>query len=235
MDPQEISEAAKKIAEQLGETGAGPREQIRRAFEVAGPETVQAALEEAQRIEASGGLMLKDGSRRRTPGGVFFYVLRQRVSREEWRRIQPEAPKAPAPPPPPPLQPLAWEERAELVQAALARPGTAGFARMTVVGRPLEVKPREGFVVATLEGGERLPPLPHGLPQVPSLRTIYKVAIADHQWRSLASALNNPEDMLVAEGFAFLNVKTGSVIVLAQRAMTKLAQRREKPLRRYSG
>jgi hypothetical protein len=235
MDPQELIEAAERVAEQLGETGTGPREQIRRAFEVVGPEAVQAALEEAQRIEAAGGLMLKDGSRRRTPGGVFFYVLRQRVSREEWHRIQPEAPKAPAPPQPPPPQPLAWEERAELVQAALARPGTAGFARLTVVGRPQEVKPREGFVVVSLEGGERVPPLPHGLPKVPSLRTTYKVAIADHQWRALAPALNNPEDVLIAEGFAFLNVKTGSVIVLAQRAMTKLAQRREKSLRRHGG
>lgn len=234
MDPQEFKEAAERIAEQLGENGAGPREQIRRAFEVVGPDVVQAALEEAQRIEAAGGLMLKDGSRRRTPGGVFFYVLRQRVDREQWLRIQPEAPKSATPPPPPP-GPLDWEERAELVKAALARPGTAGFSRLTVIGRPQEVKPREGFVIVSLEGGERLPPLPHGLPKVTNLRTTYKVAIADHQWRAVAPALNNPEDVLIAEGFAFLNAKTGSVIVLAQRAMTKFAQRREKSLRRHPG
>jgi hypothetical protein len=47
--------------------------------------------------------------------------------------------------------------------------------------------------------------------------------------------LNNPEDVLIAEGFAFLNAKTGSVIVLAQRAMTKFTQRREKALRRHAG
>ncbi len=229
-----MQETATRIAEQLGENGAGPREQIRRALEVVGPEAVQAALEEAQRIEAAGGLLLKDGSRRRTPGGVFFYVLRQRIDREQWLRIQPQAPKSATPPPPPP-GPLAWEERAELVAAALARPGSAGFARMTVIGRPQEVKTREGFVIVSLEGGERLPPLPHGIPTVTHLRTTYKVAIVDEQWRTLAPALNNPEDVLIAEGFAFLNAKTGSVIVLAQRAMTKLAQRREKALRRHAG
>lgn len=229
-----MNETAERIAEQLGENGAGPREQIRRAFEVAGPDVVQAALDEAQSIEAGGGLFLKDGSRRRTPGGVFFYILRQRVDREQWLRIQPEAPKSSTPPPPPP-GPLNWEERADLVQAALARPGTAGFARLTVIGRPQEVKPRDGFVIVSLEGGERLPPLPHGIPKVTSLRTTCKVAIVDHQWRPLAAALNNPDDVLIAEGFAFLNAKTGSVIVLAQRAMTKFAQRREKALRRHAG
>jgi hypothetical protein len=234
MDPQAMTETAERIAEQLGENGVGPREQIRRALEVAGPDVVQAALAEAQQIEASGGLMLKDSSRRRTPGGVFFYVLRQRVDREQWLRIQPEAPKSTTPPPPPP-GPLAWDERADLVKEVLAQPGSAGFARLTVIGRPQEVKPREGFVIISLEGGERLPPLPHGLPKVPALRTTYKVAIVDHQWRALASALNNPEDVLIAEGFAFLNAKTGSVIVLAQRAMTKFTQRREKALRRHTG
>ncbi len=59
------------IAEHLGETEPEPLQLLRKVVKKLGPEQALAFLEETQEIEAQGGLLLPDGSRRRTPGGVF--------------------------------------------------------------------------------------------------------------------------------------------------------------------
>ena len=38
-------------------------------------------------LQDAGGMMIADGSRRRTPGGVFFLLLKERVSREQYKSI----------------------------------------------------------------------------------------------------------------------------------------------------
>ena len=52
---------------------------------------------EALAIEAQGGLMLPDGSRRRTLGGVFFHLLRKGVTPAERRVIFPAQPSSRSP------------------------------------------------------------------------------------------------------------------------------------------
>lgn len=65
------------IAETLGETEWKPRTQIERIVEHLGADFAMTKLAEAEHVEAQGGMMLSDGSRRRTKGGVFFYLVRQ--------------------------------------------------------------------------------------------------------------------------------------------------------------
>src|SRR5262249_24957418 len=74
-DPAALQLAA-EIAEALGETEEQPRATILRVVERLGAETARAFLREAQAIEAVGGQWLGDGSRKRTPGGVFFRLVR---------------------------------------------------------------------------------------------------------------------------------------------------------------
>jgi hypothetical protein len=52
-----------------------------------GIEFAQAVAEEALAVEAEGGMMTLDGSRRRTPGGVFFYLARGRLSKPLRRKV----------------------------------------------------------------------------------------------------------------------------------------------------
>jgi hypothetical protein len=60
-------------------------QQLCRALYVLGQLRVLAALEAALTIEQEGGLLTRDGMRRRTPGGTFFYVLRAGLSsRQRW-------------------------------------------------------------------------------------------------------------------------------------------------------
>lgn len=79
---KEIQETAAKIAAQLGETEYVARKQIERIVYVCSIEFVQQALHDALQIEAEGGLLLPDGSRRHTPGGVFFRLVRERVDKK---------------------------------------------------------------------------------------------------------------------------------------------------------
>src|SRR3954451_14693464 len=72
-------DAATAIADQLGEAEVLPRRQIGRVVRALGQERARALLAETLAIEARGGLMLPDGSRRRPPGGVFFRLLRDQL------------------------------------------------------------------------------------------------------------------------------------------------------------
>src|SRR5918998_5283456 len=79
----DIAAVTRSIAQQLGETQRTPIQQIRRIVERLGPEAAQAVLQETQQVEANGGLMLPDGRRPRTPGGVYFQLVQGRLSDED--------------------------------------------------------------------------------------------------------------------------------------------------------
>src|SRR5919199_4240410 len=81
--PTDTRELVRTIAQQLGETQPGPINQIRRVVQRLGPEAALAFLQETQQIEAQGGRLLPAGSRRRTPGGVFFTLIKDRVSAKD--------------------------------------------------------------------------------------------------------------------------------------------------------
>jgi hypothetical protein len=85
------------LAAALGETAPTALGQLRRIVQTLGPERVRHVLAQAQAQEAAGGLMLPDGSRRRTPGGVFFRLVRDQSTPAQRRRIWRRSGKAPAP------------------------------------------------------------------------------------------------------------------------------------------
>src|SRR5262245_56391313 len=66
---------AATIADQLGEMKTEPRTLIRRLTRRLGPIAMTALLEAVWTIEREGGILLPDG-RRRTPGGVLFYLTK---------------------------------------------------------------------------------------------------------------------------------------------------------------
>ena len=52
-----------------------------------GVERTQEFLQKTLEIEAAGGQKTADGSRRRSPGGVFFYMVRTSLPQEERKQI----------------------------------------------------------------------------------------------------------------------------------------------------
>src|SRR5688500_1059640 len=71
------------ISKALGESDAGPVAQIQAVVDALGDETCLALLAETDRIEKAGGMERGDGKGRRSAGGVFFYLARQKLPKEQ--------------------------------------------------------------------------------------------------------------------------------------------------------
>jgi len=78
---------ADQLAEALGETDPIPKLQLNLIVEHLGAEFAEALLAEVQQIEVNGGMITANGKRRRTPGGVYFYLARQRATADQRRLI----------------------------------------------------------------------------------------------------------------------------------------------------
>ena len=210
------------IAAQLGETEQLPRRQLARALVTLGEERVRALVAEALAVEAQGGLMLPDGSRRRTLGGVFFQLLRKDITPAERRTIFPPHPASRSPAP---AAPFSWEDYAAALHE-LRQPGEATSVKITVIGRPAQTLERGPVMIVTLKS-ERAPALPKGLP-VPAQATAYALLIARKQWEKVAASLRQPEDLLIVEGYPTLDRRFEGITVLATRTTTKLLQQAER-------
>ncbi len=69
-----------EIIAELEETEKVPLRQIETIVRLCSPQFAQAILEETREIDADEGIMTSDSTRRRTKGGVFFYLARYRMS-----------------------------------------------------------------------------------------------------------------------------------------------------------
>jgi hypothetical protein len=132
-------DAVTTITESLKETDELPRRQIAEIVEVLGPDVALSLLNETLRVQSEGGVEVRDGTRRRTDGGVFFSLAKTKLPRADRNRIfrirPPKPPEeqvaegaspAPAPAPPErapeaPVRPLAREERPRPPQAPPAK------------------------------------------------------------------------------------------------------------------
>jgi hypothetical protein len=118
------------IAKALGEVDEQPMTQITGVVKALGEEASLSLLEETKRIEASGGMMLPDNSRKRTPGGVFFFLARQKLSHED--KVNIFRPVKPAKPPQPVVE-AARLPRRRVIEVAPAK-------------EVLSARPRGGFI-----------------------------------------------------------------------------------------
>lgn len=242
-------EVAEQIAQELGETEAEPKRTIYKIVKKLGRDEALRFVAQTMEIESAGGLMLPDQSRRRTTGGVFFFLVKTQAPPEITKHIFPKRrpahfknnktqPKAPqeiqekTPPAAseakPDIPAFTWEDRLDVV-ADLARSGRGGPAavKVTLIGRPGRIVERGQCVITTMQQQAKIPALPKGLP-TPSPeqaeQTLYAVYIAAKQWKGVAAAINDPEDVLIIEGWQMLDKATGSIAVYAMNTTTKKLQ-----------
>ncbi|MBE2196964.1 MAG: hypothetical protein IAE79_00030, partial [Anaerolinea sp.] len=84
-----IATAVADIAAQLQETYPPAAMQIRRIVEQIGVAAAYDFLRQTLAIEAQGGMLTADKQRRRTPGGVYFYLIRGQVTPDVRRKLWP--------------------------------------------------------------------------------------------------------------------------------------------------
>jgi len=237
MDKAARRALAGEIAAQLGETEPEPAGLIARALRLLGAEQVQAIVARVREVEVSGGMMLPDGSRRRTPGGVFFYLLRTTVGQKDWYRIfrpqttahgahtsqgTPGAPDAEttgqataaaAPP-------FDWATFGTAATEAMSERGEATTVKLTVIGRPGKVVER-GDVVLVAMRSEKAPSLPKGVPAPTSPQTDYMALVGRKQWGKVAEALAaDPADKVIVEGYPTVRPDFAGITVHATSATT---------------
>ncbi len=214
---------AQKIAAALGETEKTPLATIERLVKALGEERTLTLLDETLKIEAEGGMQTDDGSRRRTPGGVFFKLAKNQTTPQERRQIfGPPAGMVPKP------KPITWEESEQLSKEALKLPkGEVSKVKLTLIGRPGRIVEKGPVVITSLQSSKP-PALPKGLPKPPGEPTTYIVYIAIKQWRKVKDAINqNPEDKLIIEGYPVFDRRigqNGTMTVYAQMVTTKFTQ-----------
>lgn len=75
------------LAATLAESEKRPLEQLRMVVDCLGSEKALQLLAQTEQIEQGGGMLVPDGSRRRTPGGVFFALARKHLSNKDRHRI----------------------------------------------------------------------------------------------------------------------------------------------------
>lgn len=80
-------DAVTTIAEALKETDEIPRKQIAEIIGVLGPDVALELLTETRRVQDAGGVEVRDGTRRRTDGGVFFSLAKARLPKADRNRI----------------------------------------------------------------------------------------------------------------------------------------------------
>ena len=203
---------------------------LRQALRTFGPERTVAVLTDTLQCEAQGGMLTKDGSRRRTPGGVFFQLVKERATPQERRRLFPPAGsqhrQAPARPHAEPQAPT-WAEVPAVVPTL---PQGEATVKLTLIGRPAldAVQTRPTYVAFRLQG--KAPgPLPKGLPPVPDQQPIpWLVVIALRQWNRVKDSLAaHADDTLIIEGHPVV-AGDGTHVLLAQNCTSTVQQRAKK-------
>ena len=79
-----IIETAAALVYTLGETTYTAQLQLLRSVRLLGPDLARDLLAEALRIDAEGGELIANRSRSRTPGGIYFRLVRDLVTPHEW-------------------------------------------------------------------------------------------------------------------------------------------------------
>jgi hypothetical protein len=223
-----------KLAEVLKESNRPLLTQVLRTL---GFDRTVAVLTDTLTCEANGGLVTKDGTRRRTPGGVFFQLVKERATPHERRRLFPRpAPQhgqgRPQEQPQGQARALTWEEASSLMQTLATSPvGEARTMKLTLIGRPGKVETRGQAVVFRMQGK---PPgaLPRGLPPVPAQPPMaWNVIVALRQWNRVKDSLAaNQEDQLIIEGYPAM--QGSQHVLLAQSCVSMLQQRAQKQAQR---
>jgi hypothetical protein len=217
----------------LAETLQEPKKSLLAAvLKHLGQERTAAVLADTLQREASGGMLTKDGTRRRSPGGTFFTLVKEQLpAKERWKFFHPQAPPRRGPRQPhkqPQRQApavLSWVDvEATIQELAQFEPGEARTMKLTLIGRPGKIETKGQAVAFRLQGK---PPvsLPRGLPPVPNTPAMtWNVIVALRQWNRVKESLAaDKDDQLIIEGYP---LQQGNQLVLMAQSCTSIALQR---------
>ncbi len=221
---------ADEVFTALAEEAPSAQQQIRAVIKRCGMEVVRETLDETLKIQAGGGMPVKSGKRARTPGGVFFHLLVQRLSPEDRRetlllyQVKKKNPNSGQAKPTKAKPGLPWELYTRYRSVLNSSVGKATTVKITLVGRPGKVKINGDTVMTMVEHSVRTASLPKGVPTPPKTPTPYVIYISLKQWRRIESALQDADDMLIVEGVCTYDPEQQGMVVFATSALSKMQE-----------
>jgi hypothetical protein len=228
--PSSYAAAAAWIARRLHERDDIARACLERIIQMIGIKRVDALADQALHIDSQGGMLTRDGARRRTPGGIFFHLFAAAVTPAQQREIRL-------------LQTRLQEERAlrrlrparklgaletvnvpldltasrEIAASLRDDAGKAVAMRIKLIGRPGSIERRDGVVVFQMRADDP-PKLPRVLPPLPDAPQIHVVYLAAKHWLKVAAAVEQTDTKIVIEGYAAFDPALGKLVVYARDA-----------------
>ena len=230
-DTPDIEQVTQEIAKRLKETHSGPVHQIRLIVTLMGAEFARQTLEEALSVEAAGGMLTADQTRRRTPGGVFFHLAKGKMPPDKRAIIFPPSGQLNR------IPPVPWEQRIPLVNKVLAAAAEgqigelSSLPRLTLVGRPGAVI-RDEHTVAFEMRQELSSDLTfaRGIPHPPQLTLSFLVVAGREQYERVEKAVRkNERERIAIEGICMLDPDLNVILVLPVILTTRSAQKRVSP------
>lgn len=229
LSPEEIQKHAQKFAEVLGETDAKPIGQIGQVIEKCGLDFVKKLVDETEKIEAKDGIKTHDRKRRRTKGGVFFFLAKGRMDAKIRQEIFPNFGQH-ANGEVTPLG-IEWTARAEYIKPLQEEPGQVNNLDIKLIGRPGKVHIEGGTVMTVIEQKQvKSPPYPKGVPPFEDVEkvTYYYVFMSLKHWQKVESYMEDETDMLIVEGTAVFDPELDGISILTTRLSTKMMERQKR-------
>ena len=182
-------------------------------------------MAETEATEAAGGLLTHDRKRRRSKGGVFFYLAKGQMDAGLRGEIFPNFGKGGdgsiAPPG------IEWGERVEPMKALGAQPGQISGLTVALSGRPGKLHIDGSSVMTVIEQRQvKAPPYPKGVPHFDTVDgvTAYFVFMSLRHWKRVEKALEDERDLLVIEGSAVYDAALEGITILSTRVSTKMLE-----------
>jgi len=227
LTPEQVEALVKEFSVAMQENEIQPLGQIRRMVTFIGEDFVRKHLDNALKIEDEGGMMTVEGDRRRTIGGVFFYLVKGDMTLEQRAHVFPGsvyiARKA--------TRTITWEERMDIIETLKNAPqGNVRSVQLIIKGRPGEVKVTDDTVMLVFQqpiDSEPSQPYPRGVPNPPSSTTSWVVYAGIRSWEKVSERLEHPKDEIIIDGIPFWDEETKTMAILALGLTTRELERRQ--------
>lgn len=204
----EARKIAAELAALLGEKHHGVIGQIRRIVQLCGADFAREVYAGTLEIEANGGMMVSDNSRRRTPGGVFLHLVYDRLDDDQRKHIFSNRPKQGIPL-------FSWKKRIAIIEKLQAENGRVKSLTVSLRGRVEQVEKQAEVVVITLIDETSIDNLPRELPRPPSTPNVVIVYVTLEAWEKVEAARIDPPDRLTVEGICAFDSDTKNVVIFA--------------------
>jgi hypothetical protein len=227
LTPEQADALVAEFAAILQENDPQPLGQIRRMVTFIGEGFVRKHLDNALKIEEEGGMMTVEGDRRRTIGGVFFYLVKGDMTLEQRAHVFPGtvyiARKA--------TRTISWEERMDILEALKNAPqGNIRSVQLIIKGKPGEVKITDDTVMLVFHQpieSQPVQPYPRGVPAPPDANLSWVVYAGIRSWEKVAERLEHPKDEIIIDGIPFWDHETQTMAILAIGLTTRELERRQ--------